>query len=147
MRPNHRPATAITWALLLGAILARGAVAQTTLPSQLSDSAFWRLIVDLSEPGGYFRSDNFVSNEGSLQYVIPDLQRTLQPGGVYVGVAPDQNFTYLVALRPKLAFIIDIRRQNMLQHLMYKALIEVSNDRAEFLSRLFSRARPDGLDH
>jgi hypothetical protein len=64
------------------------------VPSQISDSAFWRMVTDFSEPGGYFRSDNFVSNETSFQYVIPELQRTTSPGGVYLGVAPDQNFTY-----------------------------------------------------
>jgi hypothetical protein len=67
-------------------------------------------------------------------------------GGVYLGVGPDQNFTYIVAMQPKIAFIVDIRRQNMLHHLLYKALIELSPDRAEFLSRLFSRPRPGGLD-
>jgi len=64
---------------------------------------------------------------------------------VYLGVGPDQNFTYIVALRPKVAFIVDIRRGNLLQHLLYKALIEASGDRADFLSRLFSRPRPAGL--
>ena len=57
----------------------------------------------------------------------------------------EQNFTYIVAIRPKIAFIIDIRRQNMLEHLIYKALFEMSANRAEFLSRLFSRKRPAGL--
>ena len=61
-------------------------------------------------------------------------------------MGPDQNFTYIVALKPKIAFIFDIRRQNMLTHLMYKALIEQSTDRADFISRLFSRPRPAGLD-
>jgi hypothetical protein len=51
-----------------------------------------------------------------------------------------------VAFRPVIAFIIDIRRQNLLQHLLYKAVIELSRDRAEFLSRLFSVPRPPGLD-
>jgi hypothetical protein len=69
----------------------------------------------------------------------------VKPGGVYLGVGPDQNFTYLVALRPRLAFITDIRRGNLQLHLMYKALVELSMDRAEFLSRLFSRRRPPGL--
>src|SRR5262249_55233470 len=55
------------------------------------------------------------------------------------------NFTYIVALRPKIAFIIDIRRQNLIQHLMYKALIEMATDRADFLSHLFSRPRPAKL--
>ena len=133
---------------LLGALAVATAsrVAAQGIPARLADSTFWRMVTEMSEPGGYFRSDNFVSNETSFQYVIPELQRTVKPGGVYLGVAPDQNFTYLVALRPKIAFIIDIRRQNMVQHLMYKAIMEVSADRAEFVSRLFSRPRPGGLD-
>jgi hypothetical protein len=76
--------------------------------------------------------------------VIPDLKKR-GSGGVYIGVGPDQNFTYVSALRPAMAFIIDIRRQNMLLHLMDKALIEMSDDRADFLSRLFSRPRPERL--
>ena len=115
------------------------------LPKQLSDEAFWRLVTEFSEPGGYFRSDNFVSNELMFQYVIADLKKNTKPDGVYLGVGPDQNFTYIIALQPKMAIIFDIRRQNMLQHLMYKALIELSEDRAEFLSRLFSRKRPSDI--
>ena len=120
-------------------------VATPNLPERLSDSEFWRMVNDFSEPGGFFRSDNFVSNENTFQYVIPELHRRAKPGGVYLGVGPDQNFTYIAALRPKIAFITDIRRQNMLHHLMYKALFELSSDRAEFLSRLFSRPRPADL--
>lgn len=102
------------------------------------------MVTEFSETGGYFRSDNFVSNETTFQYVIKDLKKTT-PGGVYLGVGPDQNFTYIIALQPKMAIIVDIRRQNAMQHLMYKALIETSADRADFLSRLFSRKRPEGL--
>ena len=102
-------------------------VAEQNLPAKLSDSVFWKLVTTTSEPGGFFRSDNFVSNETSYQWVIPELLRTTKTGGVYLGVGPDQNFTYLVALKPKIAFIFDIRRQNMLTHLMYKALIEQSH--------------------
>lgn len=132
----------ITFALPLASCRA---IAQE-IPGQLDDSTFWRISSESSEPGGYFRSDNFVGNEAALQYVIPTLEQTIRPGGVYVGVGPDQNFTYLVAFRPKIAFIVDIRRQNLLQHLMYKALLEMSPDRADFLSRLFARPRPAGLD-
>ena len=120
-------------------------VATDSLPAQLSDEAFWKLVTDFSETGGFFRSDNFVSNETTFQYVIKDLKKT-KAGGVYLGVGPDQNFTYIVAMQPKMAIIFDIRRQNMLQHLMYKALIEISSDRADFISRLFSRTRPESLD-
>jgi len=116
------------------------------IPAKLADTAFWKLVTDFSEPGGFFRSDNFVSNETMFQWVIPTLLRTTKPGGVYLGVGPDQNFTYIVALKPKISFIFDIRRQNMLTHLMYKALIEQSADRADFISRLFSRPRPPKLD-
>ena len=112
-----------------------------TLPSRLTDQEFWKMITDFSEPGGYFPSENFLSNESGYQHVIPALLKTLKPGGVYIGVGPEQNFTYIVAVRPKIAFIIDIRRQNMLEHLFYKALMETSSDRAEFLSRLFARGR------
>jgi hypothetical protein len=116
------------------------------LPTRLSDREFWRLSETLSEPNGYFRSENLVSNEDTFQYVIPPLASVVEPGGVYLGVGPDQNFTYIAAVKPRMAFITDIRRGNLLMHLMYKALFEQSADRAAFLSRLFSRPRPDGLD-
>src|SRR5436853_1490385 len=116
------------------------------MPARLSDQAFWKVVTDFSEPGGRFVSDNFVSNELATQYVLSDLTQDRKASGAYLGVGPEQNFTYIVALQPKIAFIVDIRRQNMIEHLMYKALIELSADRAEFLSRLFSRPRPEGLD-
>src|SRR5436309_11445833 len=121
--------------------------AAANLPSRLGDVEFWRMISEFSEAGGYFRSDNFLSNEAGYQYVIPALKRTAQvlPGGVYLGVGPEQNFTYIVAFDAKMAFIVDIRRGNTLEHLLYKALMEVSRDRIEFLSRLFSRPRPAAL--
>jgi hypothetical protein len=144
MRSTHRRGRWLSIAATF--VVANGLLAQQPIPTRISDEAFWRMIVDFSEPGGTFRSDNFVSNEIAFQHVIPELKRITSSGGVYVGVGPDQNFTYIVGLQPKIAFIIDIRRQNMLQHLMYKALIEPSIDRADFLSRLFSRPRPAGLD-
>ena len=116
-----------------------------TLPSQLTDEQFWRLSTGVSEPPGVFTaSDNLVSNE--TQY--PHLIRMLDPmGGVYIGVGPEQNFSYMARLRPVMAFIIDVRQENRNLHLMYKALFELSADRADFVSRLFSRERPAGLDH
>jgi hypothetical protein len=116
------------------------------IPERLDDREFWAMVTTFSEPGGFFRSDNLVSNETTFQHVIPVLQRQLGPSSAYLGVGPDQNFTYIVALKPKIAFIVDIRRQNMLLHLMYKALIEMSSTRDEFLSRLFSREPPSELD-
>ena len=116
-----------------------------SLPGRLSDEAFWRLSSDLSEEGGYFRYENFLSNELGFQHVIPVLKETTKAGGVYLGVGPEQNFTYISALQPKMAFIIDIRRQNMLEHMMYKALFELSDERADFVSRLYARQRPNSL--
>src|ERR1044071_2498776 len=123
----------------------RGHVAAQSLPANVSDRDFWAMVTGMSEPGGFFRSDNLISNEMAFQHVIPELQKTPRPGA-YIGVGPDQNFTYITALKPKMAFIVDIRRQNMIQQLMYKALFELSTDRADFLSKLFSRPRPTEIE-
>jgi hypothetical protein len=130
----------------VGLIAPRAKPGTNSLPKQLSDRAFWQMVVDFSEAGGLFRSDNFLSNEATYQEVIPALLAHRAADGVYLGVGPDQNFTYITALRPRMVFIIDIRRQNLIEHLLYKAIIEMSRDRVEFLSRLFSRPRPAGVD-
>jgi hypothetical protein len=119
-------------------------LAAADLPASLTDQEYWGLVDRFSEANGYFQSDNLVGNERPLQIVVPTL-KTYKRGGAYLGVAPDQNFTYIVALEPKIAFIVDIRRGNLLEQLMYKALIEQSADRADFVSRLFSKKRPEGL--
>ena len=134
----------LTWIALSGGMAAQERA--PTLPAELSDKDFWQLIVAVSESDGHFEDENFVSNELGYQRLMPRLQLAVQPGGVYVGVGPEQNFSYIAALRPKMAFVVDIRRQNMIEHLMYKALFELSEDRADFLSRLFSRPRPASLD-
>jgi hypothetical protein len=115
------------------------------IPDHLSDREFWNLVTEFSEPNGFFRSDNLLSNEVWMQYVIPELLEIARPGGVYMGVGPEQNFTYITAVKPSMAFIVDVRRGNLNLQLMYKALFELSTDRADFVSRLFSRTRPVGL--
>ena len=50
-------------------------------------------------------------------------------------MGPEQNFTYIAKIRPRIAFIVDIRRQAIIQHLMYKAVFHLSPDRVQFLSR------------
>src|SRR5580704_10434112 len=115
------------------------------LPASLGDQDFWALTESASEPNGEFQSDNFLSNERGYQAVIPELVTKAKPGRVYLGVGPEQNFPYIVALKPALAVIFDVRRGNLHEQLLYKALFEMSTDRAEFLSRLFSRPRPEGL--
>ncbi len=115
------------------------------VPGRLTDEQFWRLSKDSSEEDGVFRSDNLLSNETTFQYVIPGLIGTAKQGRIYLGVGPEQNFTYIAALKPAMAFIIDIRHGNLDVHLLYKALFELSKDRADFVARLFSRKRPGGL--
>ena len=141
MRTSTRRLFALTSLVLVIGLTAAAA----SLPARLSDQDFWRLVSESSEPDGSFRSDNLLSNELGFQFVVPELTKTTKPGRVYMGVGPEQNFTYIVATRPAMAFIVDIRRGNLDLQLMYKALFELSADRAEFVSRLFSKKRPEGL--
>src|SRR5678815_1591995 len=78
-----------------------------TIPHELSDDAYWRLIRVLSEEGGFFRFQ-FMSNEREFPFVIPELKKSIKTGGVYLGVGPEQNFTYIAATQPKIAFIFDL---------------------------------------
>src|SRR5215472_615819 len=103
-------------------------------PESLSAADFSRAIRDISEDGGYFHSDNFTSNETSYLHIVDRLRQLAGSGGAYIGVGPEQNFTYIAKVRPQIAFIVDIRRQAIIQHLMYKAIFELSPTRTEFLS-------------
>src|SRR5262245_34846297 len=132
--------------LLLCCVLLAGpaCVRNSGLSAALNDKQFWALIEAVSEPPGSFNvTENFVSNERRFAENIRQLQST---GGVYVGVGPEQNFSYIAGLRPRMAFIVDIRRENLNLHLLYKAVFELSSDRADFISRLFSRPCPPGLE-
>ena len=114
-----------------------------SLPPALGDDEFWRVSTEFSEPAGAFaHSDNLVSNELEFANTISVLRR--RPGA-YIGVGPEQNFSYIARIRPDIAFIVDIRAENRSLHLLYKALFELSSDRADFVSRLFSRPRPAEL--
>src|SRR4051794_6876083 len=97
-------------------------------PSRLTDHDFWRLSDDASESNGYFRSDNLTSNELGFERVIPELAARTRPGEAYLGVGPEQNFTYIAALRPSIAIIFDIRRGNLQLQLMYKAIFELTRN-------------------
>jgi hypothetical protein len=134
------------WVLCAGIALFSGLrLAADSLPTQLTDQEFWKLSSDFSESDGFFRSDNLLSNEIWMQHVIPDLLTNIKTPSVYMGVGPEQNFTYITSLKPKMVFIVDVRRGNLDLQLMYKALFELSGDRADFVGKLFSRKRPDGL--
>ncbi|MGH7504033.1 MAG: hypothetical protein ACRELX_00205 [Longimicrobiales bacterium] len=110
------------------------------------DSGFGALIGRLSEPGGFFPSDNLVSNETSYLHVLGTMAALGVHGGAYLGVGPDQNFSYIAAVRPEIAFIIDIRRDNLLHHLLFKALFENARNRMEYLALLLGRPVPRELE-
>ncbi len=108
----------------------------------LPESTFARLVARLSEAGGYFDSDNLMSNEASYLHVLGRMRALGVTGGAYLGVGPDQNFSYITQVRPRIAFIIDIRRDNLLQQLLFKAAFTRARNRAEYLALLFGRPAP-----
>ena len=126
-----------------GRVAASDAEFQAAAGRAQTDSAFARLIERLSEPGGYFDTDNLISNEASYLHVLGEMRELGVQGGAYIGVGPDQNFSYIAELRPTVAFIIDIRRDNLLQHLLFKSLFVLSRNRVEYLSLLFGRPPPE----
>lgn len=113
-----------------------------TFPAR--DESFAALVGGLSEPSDGPHADNLVSNEDSYPRVCGELARRVRPGGVYLGVGPDQNFTYIAHARPALAFVVDFRRRNLLLHLLHKALFSLSPDRVTYLERLTAR-KPGAL--
>jgi hypothetical protein len=119
--------------------LASVTLAQAPLP-------FAQTIARLSEPNGYFDTDNLISNESSYLQVVPELTRRNVRGGAYIGVGPDQNFSYIAAVRPEVAFIVDIRRDNELLQLLFKVLFKESRTRVEYLSLLCGRTAPADVE-
>ncbi len=133
----HKAIAALFSALVL---LAPG---RTRAPSA---TTFAARIEQLSEPGGYFDTDNLISNERSYLQVLPALGAAHVTCGAYLGVGPDQNFSYIAHIRPSIAFIVDIRRDNLLLHLLFKALFAEAPTRVEYLALLFGRPPPARLD-
>lgn len=108
-------------------------------------TAFGALVERLSEGAGYFPSDNLVSNETSYLHVLGALRTRGMTGGAYLGVGPEQGFAYIAELHPDVAIMVDIRRDNLLLHLLFKAMFERSGNRLEYLCLLFGRPVPDDL--
>ena len=110
------------------------------------ETSFPSRIEQLAEPGGYFDTDNLISNERSYLHVMDELAELGVSGGAYIGVGPDTNFSYIAQIRPSIAFIVDIRRDNMLHHLLFKALFMLGENRIDYLSLLFGRPAPKRLN-
>lgn len=106
--------------------------------SPLTAREFSSLVQELSEPDHRFFSDNLVSNETSILEPARELAGRAS-GGAYIGVGPEQNFTLIALTRPSLAFIVDIRRGNLLLHLLYKAIFDEAATRSQFLALLLGR--------
>jgi hypothetical protein len=107
-----------------------------------SDSTFAGLVARLSEPNGYFDSDNIITNEASYLEIASQLRKVGTHGGVYLGVGPDQNFSYVALIRPQIAFMIDVRRDNLLEHLLFKSIFAMARNRAEYLCLLLGKPVP-----
>jgi hypothetical protein len=108
--------------------------------AEIEARRFADLVNELSEPDTYFFSDNLVTNETSYLQVADDLETKVEPGGVYVGVGPEQNFSYIALTRPASAYVVDIRRGNTLLHLLYRAAFEEAKSRSHFVALLLGRA-------
>ncbi|MBO0721037.1 MAG: hypothetical protein J2P41_09450 [Blastocatellia bacterium] len=113
--------------------------------SSLTTEQFVGLIEKTSEANGYFDTDNLISNEASYLHVLGKMRSMKVAGGAYLGVGPDQNFSYIAQIRPEIVFIVDIRRDNLLQHLLFKSLFELSRSRIEYLCLLFGKPLPPDL--
>ena len=138
----------IAVALMLAALVTAAPAVRQTQPVTTTPQTFAQRVAALSEPGGYFNTDNLISNERSYLHVIPAI-RALSPQaartGAYIGVGPDQNFSYIAHLRPSMAILVDIRRDNLLLHLLFKALFAESRTRVEYLALLTGRPLPEPL--
>jgi hypothetical protein len=143
-RRSNDPVFGVAAALVVVAVLAAATASARRSPQ--ARTPFAAQIASLSETGGYFDTDNLISNERSYLTVLSDLDKFNVRGGAYVGVGPDQNFSYIAHVRPAVAFIIDIRRDNLLLHLLFKALFEQARTRVEYLSLLFGRPVPSDID-
>ena len=128
--------------LLLLASSCRPASQPAARTLEITDHEFQRLALEMSESPGFFDTDNLISNESSYLHVIPRLKAVTRAGGAYLGVGPDQNFSYIAAVRPAIGFMVDVRRDNQLQHLYFKALFEMSGNRWEYLASLLGKPVP-----
>jgi hypothetical protein len=137
-RYTARRAFPMVYALLLATSL----VAAAEKASVTLGQPFASLVEQLSEPGGDFGGDNLISNEQSYLYVMPALEQNRVSGGAFIGVGPDQNFSYIAQIRPEIAYIIDIRRDNLLIHLLFKAIFAESPSRVGYLALLTGRPVP-----
>lgn len=129
-------------ALSVFAVAIWGTAADLRQAAPPAPPSFARQVEQLSEPGGAFDTDNLISNETTFLRIAPDLAAMGVHGGAYLGVGPDQNFSYIARVQPAVAYIVDIRRDNLLLHLLFKAIFELAPSRVEYLCLLTGRPLP-----
>ena len=142
LQPDRSLGHATLAACVMGLLLSP----QHVLGQVSREPSFASRIEQLSESGGEFDTDNLISNEKSYLHVMPALGQARVSGGAYIGVGPDQNFSYIAQIRPHIAFIVDLRRDNLLLHLLFKALFGMAGTRIEYLSLLVGRPAPGHPD-
>ena len=142
----NKPARGAHRALFAVAVLALLLPGASRVGHVQAPATFAARVAQLSERGGFFDTDNLISNERSYLHVMPALRESGLSGGAYIGVGPDQNFSYIAQVRPAIAFIVDLRRDNVLLHLFFKALFSMSDTRADYLSLMFGRPIPTPLE-
>jgi hypothetical protein len=138
----RKPSAERVLVTILMVVFLMSAAASPIAKASRDHRSFAALSARLSEPGGYFDSDNLISNETSYLHVMGKLRELGVSGGVYLGVGPDQSFSYIAKIRPKMAILIDIRRDNLLQHLLFKALFARSRNRIEYMCTYFGKPFP-----
>lgn len=111
----------------------------------MTDAQLGELMGKLSESPGDFPSHNFVSNETSYLDAAKVLREPSMRGRAYVGVGPEQNLTYVGLMQPAIAYVVDIRRGNAVEHLVLRSCMERGKTRVDFVSALTSRRAPDSL--
>lgn len=107
--------------------------------SQLFSSALKRS-TERSVPPANYASDCFVTSEAGYNDVL--VKRRPAAGtttGAYLGVGPCQNLSYAGALRPRLVLVVDARMDNLLEHLIFKVLMERAATPLAYLGLLFGR--------
>jgi hypothetical protein len=112
----------------------------------MPDAEVGPFVERLSESPGAFPSDDYVSNEPSYLEVADALRNPALAGRAYVGVGPEQNYTYVALLAPAVAYVVDIRRGNLLEHMVLRGCFEQGATRAGFLEALLARRAGAGAE-
>ena len=110
-------------------------------------AAFATRIAELSEPEGSFDTDNLISNERVVSARRPGAAERPASQAARISASARIRISRTSrSIRPAIAFIVDIRRDNLLLHLLFKALFAEAPTRIDYLTLLFGRAPPAAAD-